>query len=62
MVSHTIRICNEFIFLRGREVVSVVPPRNVDRALCSQSACGLPAEADQRMITACEWLRWGEEL
>lgn len=51
----TIGVCNEFIFLRERgEVVSVVPPRNIDHALRSQSAGGLPVEADQKMITACE--------
>lgn len=44
------RFCNELIFLRGRgEVVSGVPPRNVDQALCGQSACGLPAEADHSL-------------
>lgn len=45
MVLQTIRLCNEFIFLRGREVVSVVSSRDIDYALCSQSACGTPAEA-----------------
>lgn len=44
MVLQTIRLCNEFIFLRGREVVSVVSSRDIDYALCSQSACGTPAE------------------
>jgi len=49
------------LYERG-EAVSVVPPRNIDPGLCSQSVCGLPAEADQKMITTCEWLRWGKEL
>lgn len=51
----TIGVCNEFIFLHERgEIVSVVPPRNTDHALCLESACGLPAEADQKMIAASE--------
>ena len=44
VVLQDIRVFNEFIFLHEREiVVSVVTARIIDRA------CGVPAEADQKM-------------